>query len=400
MNEDDKNHKDESLKDLFLLTSNLIDTDTEKAKQIIRNEGLDPERLGDEGLVFIKTLQKKVEADWEKASRMTVADLTNKLLKMGLPKSLLEKKIIPSALTNWKPYYPSETYAISKYLSQIFGWNQSEIFSSQIQITGAVAGMAKFKAPKNANLNQIKAYSHYAYFLAKIVSKSYHFQDIKLPEDIGEFKRNYLKKYKVFDLESLLNYVWELGICVLPLNDSGVFHGACWNIDGKKIIVLKQNTNYHARWIFDLLHEVYHALAHLDELNSSVIETQELNPFVNNDTEEENEANTFSHKVLFGERTETILNQCVYETRGKMENLKSVVKSIALRENIREDILGNFVAFRLSLDDQNWWGPAASLQITDPNPFTLACQILQRRINTETLNPMEYSSLKIAISNN
>jgi hypothetical protein len=194
--------------------------------------------------------------------------------------------------------------------------------------------------------------------------------------------------------------VWDLGFSILPLNDPGVFHGACWNINGKRVIVLKQNTNYHSRWIFDLLHELYHALAHLDEPDTSIIETQELNPFLNDHTLEEREANTFAHQVLFGDRTEEILKQCVQQTQGKMERLKAVVQRVARQENIREDILANFVAFRLSLDDQNWWGVASSMQLTDPDPFTIASQLVTSKINVNDLKQMDYNLLQVAISNN
>jgi Zn-dependent peptidase ImmA (M78 family) len=202
----------------------------------------------------------------------------------------------------------------------------------------------------------------------------------------------------VFDLQGLLNYSWEIGICVLPLNDPGVFHGAAWNIDGVRVVVIKQNTKFHARWIFDLLHEVYHALAHLDNPNSTIVETQEINPFNDTELDEEKEANTFSHQVLFADRSEDVLNQCVQRTGGKMERLKTVVQNVARAENIREDILANFVAFRLSLDNQNWWGAASALQITNPDPFTLASEVLKKNISTKEMNEMEFNLLQMAIS--
>jgi hypothetical protein len=237
--------------------------------------------------------------------------------------------------------------------------------------------------------------------LAKLVVKVCKFDKREqLPGDSDEFKVNYLNKYKKFDLESLLDYAWEIGFCVLPLNDPGVFHGACWNIGGRKVIVLKQSTKYHARWIFDLLHEMYHALAHLDEANASVIESEELNPFLDSQSDEEKEANTFSRYVLFGNRSEEIVDHCVRLAHGRVENLKSAVTNIARSENLRPDILANLVAFRLSLSNQNWWGAATSFQIAEPDPFTVASNKLVKHISIEELNTMDQSLLKIALSNN
>lgn len=400
MNKHDKNDNEESLLSVFLSTSQSIDEDIEKANEIIKQEGLDPQKLQKEGMEFISGLQKKVKAQ----SQVSLNDLVKKLIIYGLPKTLLEKRIIPSAFAvDWKKQnYSSEAGALAAFVSSIFGFKENDIWEGKaLRVATSPAGTAMFKAPINASISQIKAYSYYAYYLAKLVAKSSNPTKTEpLPEDIDEFKTNFLNKYRSFDLRSLLNFAWELGFCVLPLNDPGVFHGACWNIGGRRVIVLKQTTKYHARWIFDLLHELYHALAHLDEIDSALVETQELNPFINNDTLEEREANTFSHQVLFGDRAEEILNHCVKLTKGRVENLKSAVANISRSENIREDILANYVAFRLSLNDQNWWGPAASFQITDPDPFSIAAEILNKNLVTDGLNQMEHSLLKIAISNN
>jgi IrrE N-terminal-like domain len=400
MNKHDKNDNEESLLSVFLSTSQSIDEDINKAKEIIEQEGLDPQKLQKEGMAFITALQVKAKTQ----NQLSLSDLIKKLITAGIPKTLLEKRIIPSALAiDWRrESYTSESGFIAAFASSIFGLTENDIWEGRkLTFANSPAGTAMFKVPVNASISQIKAYSYYAYYLAKLVAKSY--KPVKtepLPEDIDEFKANYLSKYRSFDLRSLLNYAWELGFCVLPLNDPGVFHGACWNIEGRRVIVLKQTTKYHARWIFDLLHELYHVLAHLDQANSAVVETQELNPFINNDTLEEREANTFAHQVLFGDRAEDILNHCVKLTKGRMENLKSAVTNISRSENIREDILANYVAFRLSLSDQNWWGPAASFQITEPDPFAIATEILNKNVATEGLNQMENSLLKIAISNN
>jgi IrrE N-terminal-like domain len=394
MNKHDKNDNEESLLSVFLSTSQSIDEDIETAKEIIRQEGLDPQKLQKEGLAFIKALQTKAEAK----TQLSVNDLLRKLTIAGLPKTLLERKIIPSVLAiDWrKQNYPSQAGFIVAFVSSIFGLTENDIWEDRaLTFANSPAGTAMFKAPVNASISQIKAYSYYAHYLAKLVAKSYKPSGKEhLPEDIDEFKANYLNKYRSFDLRSLLTYAWELGFCVLPLNDPGVFHGACWNIEGRKVIVLKQTTKHHARWIFDLLHELYHALAHLDKQDSAIVETQELNPFINNDTLEEREANTFSHQVLFGDRAEDILNHCVKLTKGRMENLKAAVTNVSRAENIREDILANYLAFRLSLNDQNWWGAAVSFQITDPDPFAIATEILNKNITTKDLNQIENSLLK------
>ena len=60
-------------------------------------------------------------------------------------------------------------------------------------------------------------------------------------------------------LRAVLSFAWDLGVRVLPLRDPGTFHGACWRYGGRNVIVLKQTATYEARWLFDLIHELYHA---------------------------------------------------------------------------------------------------------------------------------------------
>ena len=261
------------------------------------------------------------------------------------------------------------------------------------------AAMAFFKKPTNANENQVKAYSHYAYYLAKIVLKAFPIKSkVSYPESIEEFKEKYLEKHQKIDIYTLLEFTWDMGICVLPLNDSGVFHGASWNIDGRHVIVLKQRTLSHARWIYDLLHELYHVFAHLDKNNTSVIEFEELNPFSNNESVEELEANSFANQVIFGSRAEKLAEQCVIAAKWDIKNLSRAVVQIAKKEKIREDFLSNYLAFRLSYQGENWWSSAAKMQVTEPNPFTLSVNLLQKKIQMQKFNPMDYNLLETALT--
>ena len=49
-----------------------------------------------------------------------------------------------------------------------------------------------------------------------------------------------LTSYGKLNFQTALTYVWNLGIAVFPLRDSGAFHGACWRVDGRNVIVLNK----------------------------------------------------------------------------------------------------------------------------------------------------------------
>lgn len=348
--------------------------------------------------------EEETESETKSANK-TFAYLLKKLTSVGVDRTLITDKIIPHkiqyALNKHKTNQPDLLLneAVS-YISTIYGWSIDEIWNSaSIEVASSPTKAAYYKRPSNSNTKKIQAYTHYAFTLAKILIKAVSRpQEKQYPKDITEFSTSYFRQYNQLDLHSLLLYTWDLGICVLPLNDSGVFHGASWNIEGRHVIILKQNTNSHARWLYDLLHELYHIFAHLEEDNTSVIELEEVTPFSNNDSPEELEANSFANLVIFGGKEEELAEKCIESAHYKLENLKSAVESVSLSENIRKDLLANYLAYRLSIQGENWWGPCANLQITTPDPFEIAVECLMNNATIDKLGHIDSYLLKTALN--
>jgi len=316
--------------------------------------------------------------------------LVNKILPDEIKKRLTSSKdVLPHLLQN----------EISTYFTRIFGWENENFWSNEdLTLKDDPALLAYFKTPKKGNIAQIRAYSHYAYYLANAICKISSIETkLEYPEDLVEFKKNFYAHYATLSLENLLNFTWDFGISVIPLDDQGIFHGASWNINDKHVIVLKQRSDSHARWIFDLLHELYHVFAHLEKPNTSVVETEELNPFGNNDSPEELEANSFANQFLFGHRSEEVAMIALEKAGFKIELLKKAVNETANIEKINADTLANYLAFRLQMSGQNWWGTANSFQITTPQPFVLASKILKERISIQSLNPIDRNLISSAI---
>lgn len=347
---------------------------------------------------------QEIEFEFDK-SKKSFSYLMKRLSKAGLDTNLVTKKIFPIKLQNALNLYPKDQPELildeaTSYINSIYGWHPNEIWStSKLELSNELVDAAYFKSKRNVNETQIKAYSHYAVYMAKILLKATTSKELDYPEDIESFKADYIKKYHNFDFESLFSYAWGMGICVLPLNDSGIFHGASWNINGRHVVVLKQKTNFHARWIFDLLHELYHVFAHLEKSNSAILETEEISPILPDITIEEQEANTFANQVIFGNRAEEVAEKCIEQANWKLENLKRAVLTVSKKENIREDFISNYMAFRLGLQGQNWWGTASKIQVTEPDPFNIAVKILKQNIELNKLNPMDQNLLHTALTN-
>ncbi|MBB5624105.1 transcriptional regulator with XRE-family HTH domain [Pedobacter cryoconitis] len=339
----------------------------------------------------------------EKETEKSFSQLLKKLSKAGIDAKFLLKKVIPNRIdiekykNNLPPLLLDE---ITSYISTIYEWSTEDIWgSNDLVVNENAIKTAFYKKPANSNVHQIRAYSHYAYYIAKLVLKGTKLlPKSEYPGDIEELRERF-NPAKPISFEECLDTIWQMGICVLPLRDQGIFHGASWNIDGRHIIVLKQTSNSQANWLFDLLHELYHVFVHLDEQNTSVIELEEISASANQSSEEEAEANTFAHQVQFNGRTEQLLSECLSRADHRIENLKLAVEEVSYEENIGKDVLANYIAYRLSFQGQNWWGTANSMQLTDPDPYTIAVEYLKKKMTNNSTNPIESNILTRALNN-
>jgi Zn-dependent peptidase ImmA (M78 family) len=405
MGKEDKKITIADIKNYFVSESDLISSDKNFAADIITEEGYDVEILKREGLSLVEKLMVKARGENEIIDLKQSWDfILQQMSKIGLSKKFVENRIIPNHILqglegspNFKKYFNSAV----DYISTVFDWEKNQLTKhGNISLsTIPSSNVVMFKKPSNSNLSQIKAYSHYVHYIAKTAHKAYSKKDIQeYPTNIDEFRNLILKKSGKLDLESTLSTVWDLGICVIPLTDSGIFHGAAWNISGRHVIVLKQKTNSHAKWLFDLLHEMYHVFVHLEDDDTSVIETEELSLISSNDSEEEREANTFANQLILGENVEELAKKCIRRAHNRTEMLKQAVVDVAKEENVRVDSLANYLAYRLNSEGTNWWGPAHGLQVLEPSPIEMTKNYLLKNLDFNRLNDIESNMLSMAIN--
>jgi Zn-dependent peptidase ImmA (M78 family) len=219
-----------------------------------------------------------------------------------------------------------------------------------------------------------------------------------IPTEPKQIYDTILERYQEFTFKNCVRYVWSLGVPVLPLQDSGGFHGACWRVNGRNVIVLKQVAASNGRWIVDLFHEIKHASQHPNQADFAVIETFDEDQQSKSD--EEVEATDFAVDVALADNADDIAHECIKKTHGKLQVLKSVVPNIAAQHNVRTDVLANYVAHRLSEEQgKNWWGAAQNLQDFSTNPWREARDVLIEHIgNCTSLNPTDWSLLSQALS--
>ncbi len=89
---------------------------------------------------------------------------------------------------------------------------------------------------------------------------------------------------------------------------------------------------------------------------------------------------------------------CVHAAGGRVERLKAAVSMVADNEDIEVGALANYMAFRLSFQDVNWWGAATNLQSSDRNPWEIARDWLVERLELDRLNDADRQILLQALT--
>ncbi|MFC1970052.1 helix-turn-helix domain-containing protein [Chloroflexota bacterium] len=333
--------------------------------------------------------------------QISANNLFRRLAEVGLDRDFVVERLIPSPLSARLLQKSDEKVdgsilQAAQRIGRIFGWSPDIILGSDPLKMSAPAGVS-FKIPAKRSDRRLSAYVVYAHYLSLLVLEAVRKSPQKpVPQRAEDVRASVLSTYGSLTFESVVRYVWKLGIPVVPLNDPGVFHGACWRTSGRSVIVLKQRTSSLSRWLFDLLHELRHVgqRENLDQL--SIIESSEESK-ERWQSSEEQDASRFAGDVMLAGRSEELAELCVKASSGAVEYLKAAVPRIAAKENVQLGDLANYMAFRLSMQDINWWGTANNLQETGENPWRLARDIFLEFIDLDATNELDRDILMQAL---
>jgi transcriptional regulator with XRE-family HTH domain len=359
-----------------------------KEQQVQRYEA---ERYASASLQRLQEVARAIGVKIRKEILMPLAprsfrDLTTKLRQVGLDRDFLLSRLLPSPdaakADGDVPETDDEvlTAKAGEVLGRVFGWSREALLGAE-PLTGPrfATAEARFKMPARRAHETTSLYAAYANYLAVVVIRACE----KLPKDhvpieAGEFRRALLARYGAMSLQTALHFAWDLGIPVLPLRDRGTFHGACWRYEERNVIVLKQASKYDARWLHDLIHELFHAGQAPEASTLEVIEGDETSEERRNSAEEV-AASQFAGDVTLDGRAEELAQACVKAAHGSVERLKQVVPSIAERNGVSVGALANYMAFRLSWQNISWWGSAANLQKEVVDPYTVTRAVFLER---------------------
>lgn len=384
------------------------------SKEVAERAGLSPQSLsrienGYHDVVFT-TLRKILAAmgcSLQDLASVQIASpslgfLLKRLETVGIKKEWLIGRILPneliSSITNPDTEDSKVISEITNNLSKIFHWSPEQVLGTDPLVLNFLSIYpAKFKTGVRIREKQTTAYAIYAHYISLLVLRATEHLNLRpIPNDVDKIRYQIAQDYGPITFTNVLNYVWDHGIPVIPLADTGTFHGACWKTSDRYSIVLKQVTKYQGRWLFDLAHELGHILQHLSENQSSIIEIDEISPF--HESDEEWEASEFASNLLFGRDVEKLAELCVEVAQNKVEKLKSAVIQVATNEHVPVDLLANYIAFRLNKTNNiNWWGAANNLQITETSPWLISKQMLLKNIKPGNLNSEDFNLLLRAL---
>jgi transcriptional regulator with XRE-family HTH domain/Zn-dependent peptidase ImmA (M78 family) len=338
---------------------------------------------------------------------LSVTRLFKRLKDAGLERSFVIKRLLPRTLVARLESQPGKevtgnlVLCAASVVSRIFGWSTTLLLGTDnpLSLNMAAVGGGRFKVPANATEQRFNAYTVYAHILALLTLDTTDKLSFKqIPTTAEEVRNEILADFGSVTFESVLRYTWSHGIPVLPLKDSGAFHGACWRLEGRNVIVLKQATKSLARWLFDLLHEIWHVCQEPDKDELSVIEDSET-ALTRRDSEEEQAASQFAGDVVLEGRAEDLAHACIHQAGMDVRLIKKYLPLVAKRENVSVASLANYMAFRLSIEGYNWWGAATNLQHEeDGDPWRIAREIFLEHVDLSVLNEFDRNLLEQALS--
>jgi transcriptional regulator with XRE-family HTH domain len=334
------------------------------------------------------------------------ANTRNALLRglavIGFDRKFIERRLLPNQdpTDNGKRTGGEGGFVLraAARAGRILGVSPAALLDPEPLSGNRLLAATKFKVPAGANELRLTAYTFYAHYIALLMLQATaHLPTKPIPTGPKAVRAAILTAYGTLDFASALRFIWDHGVPVLPLNDPGAFHGACWRTDGRNVIALKRRTSLFARWLQLALHEFYHAGEVPDHPDFSVIEETDI-PNLKQDAKEERRANRFAAEVVLDGRANELAQRCMSEANGQVRMLKGVVLRVAKEAGIQVDGLAEYVAYRLTEQDIDWWGTATNLQDRSGNPWIVARDIALERIDFGRLNPVDRELLALALT--
>jgi transcriptional regulator with XRE-family HTH domain/Zn-dependent peptidase ImmA (M78 family) len=303
--------------------------------------------------------------DLSAAAPVPMRAIRRSLQQIGFAKATIDDRIVPNDLPDNDEFSLSDE--IDARINLMLGVGSRDLAAGKAALA---MSQLRFKLPASASQTKTRAYSHYVEALCRIAAKVVVAPASPLPVRWQEMRKILFPNGSV-DFRTALNATWKAGIAVVPLSDPIAFHGACWRENGRTVAVLKQTSKEEARWLLDLVHELYHAASEPLSRDFAIVEDDETS-VTRRESIDERRAQRFAAEVVTNGRTEELTNRVAELASNQGPRLKSATRTVAEESGVPVGVLANLLAHRLADSNMNWWPVAANLQPSDGEPWKVA----------------------------
>ena len=341
-------------------------------------------------------------------------DLKSLLLRLkevGINKDFVLKRLLltrDGAKLQEKSYNCEDmiTLKLCSIIERVYGWSYKVLFNGKpLTVSNLGTSIARFRILNNRTNVETQSFSTYANYLAEVVAKAMRKEPLQtIPNNPLQVRNEIISNYGEIDFEKTLHYVWDRGIAVVPLDFNGNFLGACWRLNGRNVIVLNQGIGQTARWLFVLLHEVYHAgqfptKKSFDKQKVNTTSTKKV------DYLDEKKADEFAELVMFGENASTLIESIGNQFRGDYNELSKLIERVASENEVNVIALTNSVICRLQSKSNEY--DKSLLKVLDKlqpktsfEPHTIASDIFLNRFTFQGESEIDLQLLNQAIQFN
>lgn len=322
---------------------------------------------------------------------LQASTLQRRLSDLGLPKKVALRRLLRGVPADGAEPNGSFLKSVTR-TARVFGTTVEALLSGDTALVGQAAA---YRASPVANPLYFDAYAAYAHYIASVLDRASVVERQAISGDPEAIRGEVGDALRREPLHALLRYCWGHGVPVLPLADEAAFYGACWEMAGGPVLVLKQRTTSAARWAFLLAHEIKHASQPVPE--RTVIEQDEdLRSWKERPAEQQ--ADEFAGAVLLGDRAEAMARVAAEEAGGNVARLKSVVGPVAEAGNVAPDVFAYFLAHRLVRNGISWWGTARSFDLGPDDPWSVARDMVFEHIDLTRIDEIDRSLLVDALA--
>jgi len=286
------------------------------------------------------------------------------LKPLGLDKKFINELLLPDWWTEEVLHTEIGYIQTLSIISKNLGVNLKDLLKDDIKINLRDSHTIKFKTSRNIQLEKntfwIQSLSSR---IIEILDISYNCSEkkFKFINDINELRDFLIEKYKIINLENILNYLWNTGIPVIYISEFPKelykMDGMVINTEKMPIITISKNRKHDAWLLFVILHELGHYIKnHLNADNNIVFDDDLL--FNVNDKEEE-EANEVALYLITGYKKPNLIQQRI----DSAFRLVSLCRSLSTELNSDPGTIALNYAFHFN----NYAIAEQTLNILEPN---------------------------------